>query len=141
MAVLELENVTAGYGSGPDILQGLSLKIEAGRSYCIIGPNGAGKSTLLRVICGLLHPRKGLVSYKGEVLNQMRTDEILRRGISFVPQDRSLFPDMTVTENLRMGGFILSDGKELNRRVEQVMQTFPILKERSNQRAKTLSGG
>lgn len=141
MALLELENVSAGYGSGPDILQGLSLKIEAGRSYCIIGPNGAGKSTLMRVICGLLHPRKGTVTYKGEVLNKKRTDEILRRGISFVPQDRSLFPDMTVRENLRMGGYILSNSKELQNRVEQVMQTFPILRERSNQRAKTLSGG
>lgn len=141
MALLELENVNAGYGSGPDILQGLSLKIEAGKSYCIIGPNGAGKSTLMRVICGLLHPRKGKVIYGGEVLNNLRTDEILKKGITFVPQDRSLFPDMTVRENLRMGGFILSDGKELHKRVERVMEMFPILKERSNQRAKTLSGG
>lgn len=141
MAILELENVSAGYGSGPDILKGLSLKIEAGKSYCIIGPNGAGKSTLLRVICGLLHPRQGVITYKNDVLNNLRTDEILRRGISFVPQDRSLFPDMTVKENLRMGGFILSNGKELQNRVEHVMQMFPRLKERSNQRAKTLSGG
>jgi len=141
MALLELENLSVGYGSGPDILQGLSLNIEAGRSYCIIGPNGAGKSTLLRVICGLLHPRKGTVIYKDEMLNNLRTDEILRRGISFVPQDRSLFPDMTVKENLRMGGFILSNAKELQSRIEQVMELFPRLKERSNQRAKTLSGG
>ena len=141
MALLELENVTAGYGHGPDILQDLSLTIEAGRSYCIIGPNGAGKSTLMRVICGLLHPRQGKVTYKGEVLNDMRTDEVLRRGISFVPQDRSLFPDMTVMENLRMGGFILSSRKDLHNRVEQVLQAFPILRERRNQRAKTLSGG
>ena len=141
MALLELENVTAGYGNGPDILQDLSLTIEAGRSYCIIGPNGAGKSTLMRVICGLLHPRQGKVTYKGEVLNNMRTDEVLRRGISFVPQDRSLFPDMTVMENLRMGGFILSSRKDLHNRVEQVLQTFTILRERSSQRAKTLSGG
>ena len=141
MALLELENVTAGYGNGPDILQDLSLTIEAGRSYCIIGPNGAGKSTLMRVICGLLHPRQGKVTYKGEVLNDMRTDEVLRRGISFVPQDRSLFPDMTVMENLRMGGFILSSRKDLHNRVEQVLQTFTILRERSSQRAKTLSGG
>jgi len=75
------------------------------------------------------------------VLNDMRTDEVLRRGISFVPQDRSLFPDMTVMENLRMGGFILSSRKDLHNRVEQVLQTFTILRERSSQRAKTLSGG
>ncbi len=98
MALLEVENVTAGYGVGPDILIGLSLKLEQGITCCIIGPNGAGKSTLLRVICGLLQPREGKVVFKGEVINGLRTDEILHRGISFVPQDRSLFPDMTVKE-------------------------------------------
>lgn len=141
MALLEVENVTAGYGSGPDILQGVSIKIEQGKTYCIIGPNGAGKSTLLRVICGLLHPREGKVIYKGESLNNLRTDQILKRGISFVPQDRSLFPDMTVKENLRMGGYILMDRNKLNERVEEALQMFPILAERESQQAKTLSGG
>ncbi|HEX6302945.1 MAG TPA: ABC transporter ATP-binding protein [Anaerolineales bacterium] len=141
MALLEVENVTAGYGSGPDILQGVSIKIEQGKTYCIIGPNGAGKSTLLRVICGLLHPREGKVIYKGESLNNLRTDQILKRGISFVPQDRSLFPDMTVKENLRMGGYILMDRNILNERVGEALQMFPILAERESQLAKTLSGG
>ena len=141
MALLEVENVTAGYGSGPDILQGVSIKIDQGKTYCIIGPNGAGKSTLLRVICGLLHPREGKVIYKGESLNNLRTDQILKRGISFVPQDRSLFPDMTVKENLRMGGYILVDRNKLNERVEEALQMFPILAERESQQAKTLSGG
>ena len=141
MALLEVENIRAGYGEGPDILTDLSLEIEQGKTYCIIGPNGAGKSTLLKAICGLLHPREGRVTFKGEVLNKLRTDEILRRGISFVPQDRSLFPDMTVKENLRMGGYILKSRSEVEDRIEEVMVMFPILKERSSQQAKTLSGG
>jgi branched-chain amino acid transport system ATP-binding protein len=141
MALLEIENIRVGYLDGPDILKGLSLNIEQGKTYCIIGPNGAGKSTLLRAICGLLHPREGKVTYKGESLNNMRTDEILRKGISFVPQDRSLFPDMTVKENLRMGGYILTNRKELEERIKEVLGMFPILAERSSQQAKTLSGG
>lgn len=141
MALLEVENVTAGYGVGPNILQGLSLKIEQGKVCCIIGPNGSGKSTLLRVICGLLHPRQGRTVFRGEVLNKLRTDEILRRGVSFVPSDYSLFPDMTVRENLRMGGYILKNRRQLGDRIEEVFHMFPLLKERGSQRAKTLSGG
>jgi branched-chain amino acid transport system ATP-binding protein len=141
MALLEVEDIVAGYGIGPDILTGLSLKVEGDKSYCIIGPNGAGKSTLLKVICGLLRPRRGKVVFEGETLNGLRTDEILQRGICFVPQDRSLFPDMTIRENLRMGGYILTDRREVDRRIDGVYEMFPILKERSGQLAKTLSGG
>jgi branched-chain amino acid transport system ATP-binding protein len=141
MALLEVLDIAAGYGGGPDILTGLSLRIERERSYCIIGPNGAGKSTLLRVICGLLPPRRGTVTFKGSPLARLRTDEILRRGICFVPQDQSLFPDMSVKENVRMGGYILADRHEVERRVEAVFETFPILRERSAQPAKALSGG
>jgi branched-chain amino acid transport system ATP-binding protein len=141
MALLEIDDVTAGYGAGPDILRGLSLEIEADRSYCIIGPNGAGKSTLLRVICGLLPARRGRVSFKGASLAGLRTDEILRRGICFVPQDKSLFPDMTVEENVRMGGYILDDRAEVERRLENVLAMFPILSERRARPAKVLSGG
>lgn len=141
MAFLEVENVTAGYGNGPDILKGLSLEIHQKRIYCLIGPNGAGKSTLLRAICGLLHPREGRVIFQGETISKLRTEEILRKGISFVPQDRCLFPDMTVKENLRMGGYILAKRREMKDRMEKVFHMFPILHERSNQRAKTLSGG
>ena len=141
MAVLEIDGVVAGYGIGPDILTGLSLSVEADKSYCIVGPNGAGKSTLLKVICGLLPARRGKVVYEGAVLNGQRTDQILHRGICFVPQDRSLFPDMTVRENMRMGGYILKDWGEVDRRIEEVLEIFPILKERAAQPAKTLSGG
>lgn len=141
MAFLEVENVRAGYGNGPDILKGLSLEIEQEKIYCLIGPNGAGKSTLLKAICGLLHPREGRVVFKGETINSLRTEEILRKGISFVPQDRSLFPDMSVKENLRMGGYSLKNRRELKGRIENVFRMFPVLRERSNQQAKTLSGG
>lgn len=141
MTYLQIQDVTAGYGIGPDILTGLSLDVEKGKSYCIIGPNGAGKSTLLRVICGLLHPRTGKVLHNGEDISSLRTDEILQRGICFVPQDFSLFPDMTVKENLRMGGYIMKDRKEVENRIEEVFEMFPILHEKSSDYAKTLSGG
>jgi len=141
MALLAIENVVAGYGIGPDILTGLSLTIEPDRSYCIVGPNGAGKSTLLKVICGLLPPRRGRVVFDGADLAGLRTDEILQRGICFVPQDRSLFPDMTITENMRMGGYILKDRRAVEKRIDEVFEMFPILRERRSQPAKTLSGG
>jgi branched-chain amino acid transport system ATP-binding protein len=141
MALLSIENIVAGYGIGPDILTGLSLEIEPDRSYCIIGPNGAGKSTLLKVICGLLPPRRGRVLFDGEDLSGLRTDQVLQRGICFVPQDRSLFPDMTVTENIRMGGYILKDRGAVEKRVDEAFEMFPILRERRSQPAKTLSGG
>jgi branched-chain amino acid transport system ATP-binding protein len=141
MALIEIEDVVAGYGIGPDILTGISLRIEADKSYCIIGPNGAGKSTLLKAICGLVTIRRGRVTFDGAPLTGLRTDEILRRGICFVPQDRSLFPDMTVTENLRMGGYILKDRRAVEERIEEVLGMFPILRERRSQYAKTLSGG
>jgi len=141
MTILVVDDISAGYGSGPDILKGLTLEVEEGNTYCIIGPNGAGKSTLLKAICGLLHPRRGTVTYQGEDISSKRTDEILMKGISFVPQDRSLFPDMTVEENLRMGGYTMRDRKELERRIDEVLEMFPILEERSSQSSKTLSGG
>jgi branched-chain amino acid transport system ATP-binding protein len=141
MALLEVRDVFAGYHNGPDILTGLSIRFEPDRSYCIVGPNGAGKSTLLKVICGLLRPRKGEVLLDGEPLSGRRTDEILQSGICFVPQDRSLFPDMTVRENLRMGGYILKDRRAVGERIETVFDMFPILRERHSQLAKTLSGG
>lgn len=141
MALLVTEDLKAGYGVGPDILNGISLTVEAGKTYCIIGPNGAGKSTFLKAICGLLTPRAGRVVYKGEILNGLRPDQILAKGICFVPQHKSLFPDMTVKENLIMGGYIERDRILLNERMEVAFEIFPILQERRSQLAKTLSGG
>jgi branched-chain amino acid transport system ATP-binding protein len=139
--LLEARNVVAGYGRGPDILQGSSLTVRAGQSQCIIGPNGAGKSTLLKAITGLLPIRQGEILFKGERIDGLRPDQILRKGICFVPQERALFPKMSVRENLRMGGYILSDRAELEERTEEVLKQFPILRERAGQHAGTLSGG
>ncbi|NJO36529.1 MAG: ABC transporter ATP-binding protein [Rhizobiales bacterium] len=139
--LLEIENVSAGYGYGPDILNGISLEVRAGRSECVIGPNGAGKSTLLKAIAGLLPIRKGEIRLRGERIDRLRPDQIIRKGICFVTQERALFPKMTVRENLRMGGYILDDTALLERRIEAVLEQFPILKERARQHAGTLSGG
>jgi branched-chain amino acid transport system ATP-binding protein len=139
--LLEVKNVSAGYGAGPNILNSVGLAIESGKTYCIIGPNGAGKSTLLRTICGLLRPRSGTIELKGQRIHGLRPDQILERGVCFVPQDRSLFPDMSVTENLLMGGYTLRDRRKLAERMAAVFDMFPILDERRSQRARTLSGG
>lgn len=141
MGTLVIENVVAGYGSGPNILKGLSLTVESCKAYCIIGPNGAGKSTLIKVIAGLLKPREGKISFKGEDITHLRADQVLQRGLCYVPSDRSLFPDMTVKENLRMGGFVMRDSRLVDQRIDELFTMFPILKEKSSQMAKTLSGG
>ena len=109
MAILEITDVTAGYGAGPDILTGLSLEVEEAKSYCIIGPNGAGKSTLFKVIAGLLNPRSGDVVFRGESLAHRRPDQVLASGVCFVPQDQALFPEMSVRENLVMGAYLVKD--------------------------------
>ncbi len=139
--LLEVASLTAGYGDGPAILDGAHLTVEPGKIHCIIGPNGAGKSTLLKAICGMLKVRKGDVKFKGESLKGLRPDLVLRKGICFVPQERALFPKMTVRENLRMGGFSLADKSGLEKRINEIEERFPILRERRDQHAGTMSGG
>ena len=138
---LQVSNLTAGYRSGPNIIDGLSLDIEEGRSYCIIGPNGAGKSTLLKVIAGILSPRSGSISFLGEDVGGLRPDELLAKSICFVPQDPSLFPKMTVRQNLMMGAFLEKDRTTVKERTDEIFDQFPILAERAGQSAGTLSGG
>lgn len=138
---LEINNITAGYGDGPAILDGASLSVQPGQIHCIIGPNGAGKSTLLKSIIGMLKVRKGDVTFKGESIKGMRPDQVLRKGICFLPQERALFPKMTVRENLRMGGYSLADKSDLEKRIDEVEKQFPILRERRDQHAGTMSGG
>jgi branched-chain amino acid transport system ATP-binding protein len=139
--LLQVTGITAGYGDGPAILDGAHLTVEPGKVHCIIGPNGAGKSTLLKAICGMVKIREGEVRFKGERLNGLRPDQILRKGICFVPQERALFPKMTVRENLRMGGYVLDDKSGLEKRIDEIEERFPILKERRDQHAGTMSGG
>jgi ABC-type branched-subunit amino acid transport system ATPase component len=139
--LLEVSGVVAGYGDGPAILNGANLSVQPGKVHCIIGPNGAGKSTLLKSIVGMLKIRQGDVTFKGKSLKGLRPDQVLREGICFVPQERALFPKMTVRENLRMGGFSMPDKSLLERRIDEIEERFPILKERRDQHAGTMSGG
>jgi ABC-type branched-subunit amino acid transport system ATPase component len=141
MSLLEVRDLVAGYGSGPSILKGVNLAVEAGQVQCIIGPNGAGKSTLLKTIVGLLPPREGKIIFNGKEIQRLRPDQVLQEGICLVPQERALFPNMTVRENLRMGGYMLNDRHLTEQRIEEIFDRFPILKERSHQKAGTLSGG
>ena len=139
--LLEIENASAGYGAGPDILHGLSLKIEAGRTYCMIGPNGAGKSTVLKLAGGILTPRSGSVRFQGEDVGGLRPDQLLGKGVCLVPQDPSLFRKMTVRRNLMMGAYLQSDRSAARSRLDEIFQMFPLLAEKESQPAGTLSGG
>lgn len=141
MPLLEIDDVVAGYGAGPDILNGISLVIEADHSYCVVGPNGAGKSTLLKVVCGILRPRSGEVRLDGVKVSGRRPDQLLAAGICFVPQEQSLFPEMTVRENLIMGGFLIKQRAAVNERMARIVEMFPVLKDRASQLAGRLSGG
>ena len=141
MAILEVDRIRAGYGSGPDILNGVELEVAEGETTCVIGPNGAGKSTLLKAIAGLVRVRDGEVRFEGRRLDGLRPDQVLARGVCFVPTDRSLFPDMSVRENLVMAGYSIDSRALLNERIDEVLEMFPVLAERASQRARTLSGG
>ena len=139
-ALLELQGLSAGYGGG-DILLGIDLAVEEGSLTCIVGPNGAGKSTLLRVVSGLLRPSHGSVRFRGESIAGLSPRSVLNRGIVQVPQERSLFPTMTVWENVRLGAYTVRDRALVARRLEAVCQTFPLVRERRYEPAASLSGG
>ncbi len=138
--LLAIQGVTAGYGYG-DILKGVDLKVPPGTITCVIGPNGAGKSTLLRAISGLLKPREGSIHLKQQTISGLPPQAILAAGIVQVPQDRSLFPSMTVRENVLMGGYIMRDRKLLRERLEAVTARFSVVAETLNEKAGALSGG
>jgi ABC-type branched-subunit amino acid transport system ATPase component len=138
--LLKLKDITAGYGGG-DVLQGTDLQVEEGSITCIVGPNGAGKSTVLRVISGLLKPRRGTVTFQGTAINGLNPRQILACGIVQVPQEHSLFPKMTVLENVRMGAYTVHDPSLVSRRLTEVQELFPVVRERAGDRAGSLSGG
>ena len=138
--VLRLQNVFAGYDGG-DVLKGVDLTVEKGSITCIIGPNGAGKSTVLRVISGLLKPRQGEVTFNEHSIGGMKPRQVLSHGIVQVPQNHSLFPEISVRENVRLGAFMLHDTALVNRRLKEVEDLFPIVKERAKEKAGNLSGG
>jgi branched-chain amino acid transport system ATP-binding protein len=139
-ALLSLSSVVAGYGAG-DILKGVDLEVEPGTVTCLIGPNGAGKSTVLKCVSGLLRPRTGSVTYQGRVINALSPRQRLLLGIVHVPQDRSLFPAMTVWDNLLMGGYAMTDTKLMRTRLDAAVEAFPICRQRARDHAGSLSGG
>lgn len=141
-ALLEIEDLRAGYVGGVDILQGLSLNVERGSVTVVIGPNGAGKSTLLRTIFGLLKPDRGSIRFDGQEIGGREPAAVKAFGIGYVPQEINVFPLLTVEENLRMGGWILRrDRARFARALERVFETFPLLAARRHEPAGALSGG
>ncbi len=137
--LLEVKDVVAGYVSEVDILHGVSITVHGGEMVAIIGPNGAGKSTLLRAIFGLLAVRQGQISLKGQDITNRRTDELVLRGISYVPQVDNVFPSLTILENLEMGAFVREDG--VAKRIDYVLSLFSDLADRRGEKAGRLSGG
>jgi len=140
VALLEVDDIHAGYGK-LEILRGVSLRVETGQVVSIIGPNGAGKSTVFKTLFGLLPVRQGRVRLDGEDVTNRPPAELLRRGMTYVPQGRNVFPLMTVDENLRLGAYIRPRSAELDREVERVYDTFPMLRAAQRKRAAELSGG
>jgi branched-chain amino acid transport system ATP-binding protein len=139
-AGLQLCGIVASYGQG-DILRGLDLDVPDGQITCLIGPNGAGKSTVLRVISGLLRPKAGQVRLAGEDVTGWSSRAMLDRGVAHVPQERSLFPAMSVWDNVLMGAYISNDRAAVARRAAEIADRFPIVAQRRHDLAGSLSGG
>ena len=138
--LLRAENLTAGYGKVP-ILHSVTLEVRRGEMVSVIGPNGAGKSTSFKTIVGFLRPTSGRVVFDGQDITGLRPDQVLHRGLAYVPQGRIVFPHMTVLENLEMGAYIERDARRIRQSLERVYALFPVLAERQRQRAGTMSGG
>lgn len=141
MPMLALENVVASYIPGVEILRGVNLHVEEGEIICLVGPNGAGKSTVLRTISGFLRPTNGKIIFNGKEIGGLPPEQVLKLGITHVPQGHSVFPKMTVHENLLMGAFTVKDRAVVARRIEKVYALFSLLKERGRDKAGNLSGG
>ncbi len=140
MSLLEIENIDVYYGD-VQVIFGLSLKVENGSVVSIIGTNGAGKSTTLKTISSLLIPKKGQITFNGDIISILKSNEVVEKGVIHIPEGRRLFPFMTIMENLQVGAFPKrAQGKE-DENLRLVFTLFPVLSERSNQLANTLSGG
>ena len=138
--LLELREISVHFGK-VEALQGISLDVEQGNIAGLVGANGAGKSTTLRTICGLKSPTSGEIWFEGERIDGMPAPEIVRRGIAMVPEGRRVFPQMTVFENLQMGAYLRRDKREISRDLDDLFESFPVLRERRRQVAGSLSGG
>ena len=138
--MLRLEDVHAQYGAIV-ALHGVSIDVREGELVALLGANGAGKSTLLSTIAGVLRPHQGRIEFRGESLDGLVPERIVRRGLAMVPENREIFPALTVEENLRLGAYIRKDRDEFQADLEHMFTLFPILQERFTQPAGTLSGG
>ncbi len=138
--MLTISGLFAGYGGG-DVLRGVNLTVADGSVTCVVGPNGAGKSTLLKIVSGLLKPRIGTVTFRGAEIGGASPRKILQSGVVQVMQSRNLFPELTVRENVELGGFLLRDAGLVRQRMAAVAEQFPIVAERASDRAGQLSGG
>jgi branched-chain amino acid transport system ATP-binding protein len=139
-AFVRFDGVVAGYGGG-DVLKGVTFDVPEGGVTCIVGPNGSGKSTLLKTVSGLVRPRLGEIWFKGQQLVGLSPKEILRLGVVQVPQNHSLFREMTVHENVELGAFLVKDKKVIAERMDTIREMFPIVAERAKDKAGSLSGG
>ena len=131
--------MTAGYGNGPDIINSCSLNVDKGEIVAILGPNGAGKSTAMKVLLGLLKLKSGNIKLDGEDISDLTPQGRVKKGISFVPQTKNVFSELTVQENLNIGAFLRND--DVTRVINEIYDLFPILFEKKNQIVRELSGG
>ena len=139
MAFFEGNNMTGGYGDGPDIINSCSINVDKGEIVAILGPNGAGKSTAMKAMLGLLNLKSGSVVIEDQDISNFSPQERVQRGISFVPQTKNVFSELTVRENLEIGGFLRKDDIEIV--INQIYELFPILAEKRDQVVGQLSGG
>jgi len=137
--IISADDLIAGYVPGVNILNGCSMEVRQGELIGIIGPNGAGKSTFLKALFGLVPVRSGIITYDGEDITNKKANELVSRGIGFVPQTQNVFPSLTIEENLEMGAFQNASGFREHR--DKIFELFPVLKDRRSQRAGSLSGG
>ena len=138
--LLQVSDIATAYGN-IEALKGVNLAAAQGEITCLLGPNGAGKTTLMMTIAGILKPRRGSITLRGEEIAGRAPRHIVEQGIALVPENRLVFADMTVEENLRAGAFSRNDQSEVDRDVQAMITRFPVLRERSTQNAGTLSGG
>jgi len=138
--ILTIENICTAYGK-VNVLNNVSISVKEGKIVSLLGANGAGKSTLLMSISGIVPIRQGKIYFYDKRIDRLSPAEIVKAGISQVPEGRRIFPDLTVEENLRLGAFLQKDPKAFHKNLETIFSYFPILNERSNQKGGTLSGG